>query len=610
MVIRARFRTSAVALLLGTAFAAPAPDAGGQDQTESAPAPAATVYRLQPGDTLRELAARFLGGAEYLPELMAYNDIENPLGLTAGTFIGIPGDDRKAALAAISRAGDAVQIAAAAHASTYSREELSAAEQSLAAADKARSRGKYAEALHLADSARATAQTARKLADERAPIQEPGTVVAVAGDVTLKLLGGGRAKPLKAGDAVPVGSVIQTGDASRAEIRLGDGSVVQVMPNSQVKVATYLRDRRDGRRDSRLNVIMGNILGNIRKTEKKESTYELKSRSSTIAIRGTEVRVGTGEDDISRLAVLGGAAEFRGAGPPVQIPANFGTYAGADARPMPPTELLPPPKMITPDGEATESGRLRYKFSWNPVKSKRFRAYHFELADDPAFNDVSEESLAAPTSHETEPLAVGDHYWRVTTVDTDGLEGRPVHGKLTIGRDMQVVFRPQTQPIVRGDVWVFGPGNLVHVEPPTKATSVVGMEVSLGGETQWRFWEPIGRIRFTYEVSAALRARGLDEKGNRGPYAEQNIRVDLSPPKVSVALEPVPGGPNGADNVRVSCRADDPTGVARVEYGVDGKFAEYVGPFVLPRDQADQLVIRAVDVLGNSTAWLSASPQE
>ena len=599
---------SAFALLLGLVLAFP--DSGADEQRETEPAPGSTVYRLQPGDTLRELAVRFLGGAKYLPELMAYNGIVNPLGLGAGAFIGIPGDDRKAAMAAIARAHDALQIAAAAQAGTYARGEVATASQSLGAADGARARGKYAEALRLANSAGVTAQKAKRLADERAPVQEPGAVVAVAGQVTVKLPGARTPRPLRPGDPVPVGSIIRTGADSRAEIRLGDGSVVQVLPNSQVQVASYLRDRRDGRRRSRLNVILGNILGKIKKKEHKESTYELKSRASTIAIRGTEVRVGSGQDDVSRLAVLGGDAEFRGAGPPVQVPANFGTYAGGDARPAPPTELLPPPEMIAPESPTDASGKLSYPFAWRPVDSRRFGAYHFELARDAAFNDVQEEAMVPRAKYETGLLAEGDYYWRITTVDTKGLEGRPVQGKLTIGRDMRVVFRPQTQPVVQGDVWVFGPGNLVHVEPPTKATSVVGMEVSLGGETHWRFWEPIGRIRFTYEVSAVLRARGLDDKGNRGPYAEQPIRVDLSPPRISVALEAVPPDPNRADAVLVSCRADDPAGVALIEYGVDGKFAEYVGPFVLPRDRADRLVVRAVDRLGNSSAWLSAPSEQ
>ena len=469
---------------------------------------------------------------------------------------------------------------------------------------------RYAEAVKQADTAQVTARTAKTLADERAPIQEPGTAVAVVGEVTLQLKDGSKPKLLSAGDAVPVGSVLRTAESARAEILLGDGSLIQVLPNTQMVIASYLRDRRDGRRRSRLNVIMGNILGRVQKRKHERSTYELRSRSATIAIRGTEIRLNTGQDDVSRLAVLGGSAEFKGTGRPLPVPTNFGTYAAEGAPPAPILELLPPPEVVSPDSETAAWGRPRYRFAWRPVKHKRFAAFHFELATDTAYNDVREESLAPQTAYETRPLPEGDYYWRVTTVDTNSLEGRANQGKLTIGRDMRVVFEPQTQPVVQDGVWVFGPGNLVHVVAASKATSVVGMEVSLGGETRWRFWEPIGRIRFTYEVTAALRARGIDEDGERGPSAEQAVRVDLSPPKISVVLSPLPPDPNRADAVRVRCQADDPSGVAHIEYGVDGKFTDYTGPFVLPRDQVEQLVFRAVDRVGNSAAWLWAAQQE
>lgn len=60
-----------------------------------------------------------------------------------------------------------------------------------------------------------------------------GTVSIAVGSVTLIPAGGGAETPLKVGDAVPVGSTVKTGMASRAVIKTTKQSAVRIAENSQ-----------------------------------------------------------------------------------------------------------------------------------------------------------------------------------------------------------------------------------------------------------------------------------------------------------------------------------------------------------------------------------------
>ena len=69
------------------------------------------MYELKAGEALRDVAVRFLAGAEFLPELMALNKITNPLAATDGTFVALPGPERDAAMAAIAELSGHPRIA-------------------------------------------------------------------------------------------------------------------------------------------------------------------------------------------------------------------------------------------------------------------------------------------------------------------------------------------------------------------------------------------------------------------------------------------------------------------------------------------------------------------
>ena len=446
------------AFLVGTSASA-------QQLAKTTASPGATVYRMKQNDTLRDLSERFLGNAEYLPELMAFNQISNPLTVKDGAFIAIPGPERQVALEAIENAQQLASDALAAMAQQYAEQELTSARRHLDAAIAARWHATYKQALELAQKAAAQALQAKKLADERAPVREPGRVTAIHGPVHIAAAEGAPFTAAKVGDSLPVKGTLRTGPKGRAEVTLGDGSVVQILPDSILKLADYRRDRRNGQRTSELDVIMGSILGKIKPRKHKKSTYKVKTSGAAMAIRGTELRVGRDEANTTRLAVLGGLVDLGTDKKTVQVPDNFGSYVKGGRRPADAILLLPPPLITSPSAPNPISAQQRFPFTWVASDSTRFAAFHLELARDQKFNEIEQETHVGTPGHTTEPLEDGVYHWRVSTIDNKGLEGKVNTGTLTIRRKLAVILRCRQHHYVIGNSWILAPGSIVDAVP-------------------------------------------------------------------------------------------------------------------------------------------------
>ena len=395
----------------------------------------------------------------------------------------------------------------------------------LNAANAARRRARYAEASERAKLGTTKADLAKRLADQRAPVPEPGTLSAVFGNVKVAPSGSSVFVPAKAGSPLPVGSRVRTAPGARAEVRLPDGSTLQILANSVFRIEQSRLDRRDQRRDVQLDVIMGGILGKIPKRTHARSTYRLKSPEAAIAIRGTEVRVGNDESNVSRLSVLAGLAELSASGKTTPVPENSGSYSEAGKAPHKPVELLPAPDVLVPGSVERRTAQQQVPFEWTPLKTRKFGCYHLELSQDASFNTIVEDVLTKGATHVTRPLIDGEYFWRISTIDKKGLEGRVRDGKVVIRRRVAVAFEEADGSRFGDAPGEVSLGERILAVPASLDTSIVRMELSLDGVAFWTFWEPMGRFVPTRPGPVTLYARGIDALGNTGPVVQQLINV-------------------------------------------------------------------------------------
>src|SRR5262245_44606185 len=118
---------------------------------------------------------------------------------------------------------------------------------------------------------------------------EAGKFQFVAGDVKLLNAAGVQRAPVK-GEAFSAGDTLITGPTGSAQIRMTDGGLVAVRPDTQLKLDQYVFNGREDRSERKIvSLIKGGfraitgLIGN-----RNKDNYRILTPSATIGIRGTD----------------------------------------------------------------------------------------------------------------------------------------------------------------------------------------------------------------------------------------------------------------------------------------------------------------------------------
>ena len=117
----------------------------------------------------------------------------------------------------------------------------------------------------------------------------PGTVTQLSGTLAVQRADGS-IKLLSQKSDVAAGDMLTTQKDSYAQVRLSDGGLVTLKPNTQVKIAEYLFDEQEPEKDNMVfSLFKGGlraVTGLIGKRGNKDA-YKLGTATATIGIRGT-----------------------------------------------------------------------------------------------------------------------------------------------------------------------------------------------------------------------------------------------------------------------------------------------------------------------------------
>ena len=249
-------------------------------------------------------------------------------------------------------------------------------------------------------------------------------VVSFDGQVTIN----GTAAELWGSAQPATGVVIETGPDSFAHVGLSDGSTIAVSPNSRVHLNEAQANKRSNRFDTQMSLDVGEITSHVVKGDGAVREVSLISNAVAIGVRGTVFTV-TADPQSSRLMVTRGkVAALGNIGDEVLVKRGEGTVITVGQAPTPPTQLPTAPELIAPvKGAATGGGSLR--LTWSPVTTAN--EYLVEVARDEQFLQVITRHNAPTAAPSLQPMERdGDYYWRVASIDAQGLRGEwsdPAH---------------------------------------------------------------------------------------------------------------------------------------------------------------------------------------
>ena len=576
--------------------------------TAETPPPVAlpSTYTIQAGESIRDVAARFLDGPEDVYELLRYNGIENPALVTPGMILSIPGEVRAKSYKALAQAEEEMARAMDVQSAKFAPEEHKAAETALAQARQAKREAKYDQALLLSDIAARRGREAAGAALGNLWVVEPASVTALSGVVELSSDGGKTWKPAVQGAAVAANDLLRSGAASRAEITLANGTVLLLSESSQLTASKLEVNRKTGARRTQLKVIIGEVLGEIvpKDEKKKEESFDIDSGKSSISIRGTVLKVGVSDEGSSRISMFEGKTQVAAGGRVQELLKDFGMVVSPQGDASEPLRLIDPPVLLQ-EGELTTAAQ-KVQLRWTPTnRVVNLAFWRVEVARDRAFVQIVESAREAGLQLVTDPLEDGRYFWRVQAVDRAGLAGPPSAAKIIIARkETRLRLRAEGPKPPASGPWPLRRAMLpeLRAEAVAEDNSIAAIRASIGG----REWTP-GALPDVPDGRHVVEWVAVARDGQPGQPLRQEILLDDQGPAVRVEEKRVAGATPAEDMIGMFVYAEDASGVAAVEWSVDGETWT-----VLPDHRLEVLAamprthrFRAVDALGNVGAAVS-----
>jgi hypothetical protein len=277
-----------------------------------------------------------------------------------------------------------------------------------------------------------------------APVPGPAATTAhftsIEGNVKVKPAGTFEWVSVDASTLLKKADLVRTTAGASAEITFFDGTTVHVRPDSLITIEETSEDPSTKRRKVAWHISSGEVnfqtvRRNVEGSSTEVSTPTVKAQAGEMAAGGIKVAE-AGDTDV-KLYRGTAVAETR-AGQRVDIAANEGVQVDAAGKAGPKVALPVVPTLLAPPHQAEISypdlARATTLLAWKPVTGAA--AYHVMVDYSPYFNrPLVDRTGWRETSMELRGLDVGKYYWRVSSLDKEGVEGNfSDFARFTVGR--------------------------------------------------------------------------------------------------------------------------------------------------------------------------------
>ncbi len=149
---------------------------------------------------------------------------------------------------------------------------------------------------------------------------QSGTFMVVKGKV--KIESAGTAVDARVGSKIQVGETVVTENDSRAKIVMSDRNIINVSPNTKIKIEKYTNSAND--KNVNLNLIEGKIRNNVHeKYNGKNSKFQVKTATAVAGVRGTQfITSFDRQTRITEVVTLRGEVTLQALKPNTDVPSG------------------------------------------------------------------------------------------------------------------------------------------------------------------------------------------------------------------------------------------------------------------------------------------------
>lgn len=579
--------------ILGLLLAVPAPAAIAADDLVS--------VQLEEGQSLRDLADRYLGDPDLWMEILRANDLAMS-DVRPGLVIEIPVSRIANADRALEGSLERIQQATMEGARLFAPDEIA---QAIWLRDRAlaeRKAGTWDEAARLAgeasaaaDEALATALAQRDaaaealLSDRQGWVegQRPEDVVWSERDLNSVLIEEEK---------------IRTLSGSTAQITFLDDSRLRLNPNSQAVIQRMRVDPLSREEEAKVTLVEGDLYA-LLSGKSRRNTFGLEIPDVETEIESTSFWV-QHDDSGSKFANYDDQAlQVAAEGESVTLGKNEGTVVRSGEAPSEKVDILTSPDLLAPQDDAVAYD-AELDLRWSAVADAA--GYWVEVASDPGFGQMtlSEWGLEEP-DFQTDELDTGSYYWRVAALDKFGLPGaRSDAWRFNVSTDVTPPYVAISAP-EEGAILRQAPLRVIGESEPGAAITLNGEALTTG---------PDGRFDTPYAPAPGQNELVVEVTDPAGNVTERR-RSFLFMPDESAAVvfdSDIPSiGPrhfvtdqdvislagSAAPDAQIVVRAPD--GAARASAYTDGEGRFRIN--VPLHDQAEELEIQVVAASGFAT---------
>ena len=518
--------------------------------------------------------------------------------MVPGTELIIPLSIRQYALDEITAAEEGLTTALNAMADKFAPVEYKESATLLDKAQTARGQAKYDQAQALGAIARLTAKHAEEAANKNAIAIQHAEVVSVFGQVEYSKDGGTSWDKAIEGMNLAVDTLLRTGPESLSEIQLADKSSITLKPDSSFRITTQEVDQRSNQRTSKLQVILGNILGEITPRENEDSKFEIQAGGASIAIRGTDLYVGTDTAKSTLVSQLTGQTSIASGSKIVALKEGYGIIAKNGKKPSGPMKLPRSPEWELPTAAEQASFNQEVALEWSSQRGVKH--YLLEIAEDEDFRYPALTKELKKARFTTEPLKPATYFMRVASVNKKGLQGPySTTSKVTVKRDLRIKMSAGGKLFRIGGQLFANADHHITISPENSQNSIeeIYFSVNKGKPEPFR-----GQFTLQDEAQYTIQAWAQGPDGIKGEVKSLDLYVDLNPPEVTYEILPPPGGDLTRRDARMILKPTDPSSIRSVVYSINGgeKFDYTDAPPVILLDDL-YFEYQATDGVGNDT---------
>ena len=318
--------------------------------------------------------------------------------------------------------------------------------------------------------------------------------------------------------------LVRTGSGAMAEIRLADGGVINVRPDSLLTILESSQNPISREQRTALAIQSG------------EANFQTAARGvpgsttiSTPTVRATAERDTTGNIQVAEGGATGlrifrgqGAAETR-AGQKIAIAANQAVNVDAEGAAGPTLSLPTVPQLTAPPNQTeityrTLAGDLTL-LMWNPVAGAS--GYRVMVDFGPSFaRPLYDRRVTRTTQMELRTLDAGSYYWKVAALGGEGAEGAfSDPWRFTLAKAPPVAASAPQLVIEAAEL----KGNVLHVRgrtEPGASLSLDGQRLEVQGDGSFNEFVAFGGAAGTTVV---VKATGVG-----GGTTEQRRRITVA----------------------------------------------------------------------------------